>query len=159
MRFAILKIVIIIFVMSPGAFCQVIPQAPEFEKSSFYLDLKLSSERDHWIRAASDGRLIGTARWDSLNGRYLLFSMDNRLAGIMEAVVGSSKGPRYTQFLYYDKDSNYKGIFIRTPGGRPHSMRNPYGELGGVLRFYRLGAVPPEPPLIRPEKVLDKLID
>jgi hypothetical protein len=130
----------------------------EFRRSSFYLDLKLSSERDYWIRAATDGRLIGTARWDSLNRRYLLFTMQNNLAGIMEAIVGRSEGPYYTQFLYYDKDSNYKGIFIRSPGGRPHSMRNPSGELGGTLRFYRLGNAPPKDPLIDPADALDELI-
>ncbi len=147
-----------LLLLSTVASAQFSAMAPEFESSSFYLDLKLNSERDYWIRAATDGRLIGTARWDELNRRYLLFTMTNNLAGIMEAVVGSSSGPYFVQFLYYDNQSNYKGIFIRTLGGRPHSMRSPSGELGGILRFYRFGDVPPDKLIIDPKKTTEELM-
>ena len=106
-----------------------------------------------WVYSAAsqERKVIGYADWNKFNRQYRIFDLDGRYRGIMRATTGTVRNraepsgtPFFTQFLFYDNKDRYKGIFIRNPGGRPESPVNRYGELGGTLRFYRLGSVPPE---------------
>jgi len=116
------------------------------ETSNFYLMARPNFAGSFWIIEQGSNKIIGHAPWDPVKRRYTLFDLRNEYHGFMQATMGQNKPDFYKEFLWYDKENRYKGVFIRTLGGRPTTPDLPFGELGGMLWSYSIGNVPiPQP--------------
>lgn len=101
-----------------------------------------------WITSTVSGKIIGYAPWDAVNKRFTLMSLTSQYRGFVQATVGERGNPdlkkpeHYMQYLWYDRNNLYKGIFITTLGGRPRTRDLPYGEMGGQLVAHSIGNIP-----------------
>lgn len=104
-----------------------------------------------WIYNVLNDKIIGFAKWDIVNRRYTLFDLAGGYGGFMQATVGDPRYEHYQQYLWYDSNNRYKGVFHLTLGGRPAIPDiNPYGELGGLMLPYQIGNIPPPLPEYKP---------
>ncbi len=122
-----------------------------FEQANFRLAPRGNYEGAFRIVDEGTGDVIGYAPWDPQNRRWTLFTLRSDYRGFLQATLGDPSPPHYTQYLYYDRDNRYLGVFIADLGGRPATPDLPYGELGGSLNFYAIGLRPIEMPRLEPE--------
>jgi hypothetical protein len=116
------------------------------EGANFYLVPRPNFAGSFWIIEEANRNIVGHAPWDPVKRRYNLFNLRNEYQGWMQATMWQGKPDFYQQFLWYDKENRYKGVFIRTLGGRPTTPDLPFGELGGTLPVYLIGNIPiPQP--------------
>jgi hypothetical protein len=99
-----------------------------------------------WIYESSTDKVIGYAHLHPQNRRWTLFTLKGEYYGFIQATIGSTPPPHYLQYLWYDKEHRYKGVFVVTLGGRPVTRDLPFGELGGQLELREVGNIPPQPP-------------
>jgi len=97
------------------------------------LDLRPGQQQNHRVRTL--GQCTET-----------LFTLTGKYGGFIQATIGVTKPPHNLQYLWYDKDNRYKGVFIAHLGGRPVTPELPFGELGGNLEIYPIGNIPLRPP-------------
>ena len=96
-----------------------------------------------WIIGVRSGERIGYAPWDTYNKRWNLISMYSQYRGFIQATLGErAPHEHYRQYLWYDRNNQYKGVYIATLGGRPKTPDLPFGELGGQLTNYDIGNIP-----------------
>lgn len=127
--------------------------APEetLDAANFYIAPRRNYEGSFWIFDQATNKIIGYAPWDPLTRRWTLFTLDSAYRGFIQATVGTTKPPHFTQYLYYGRENEYRGVFVAALGGRPVSKDLPYGELGGSLALYEVGNVPVAMPAYEPE--------
>jgi hypothetical protein len=96
-----------------------------------------------WLIAQRTGDRIGYAPWNTYDKRWNLFSLNAKYSGFVQATLGQ-RAPleHYQQFLRYDRDGKYQGMYVATLGGRPRTPDLPQGELGGQLVDYEIGNIP-----------------
>jgi hypothetical protein len=121
------------------------------EGANFYIAPRPNYEGSFWIFDQSSNKLIGYSQWDPIKRRWTLFSLNGEYKGFVQATVGDTKPPHFTQYLYYGKEHEYKGVFLAGLGGRPVSPTLPDGELGGSLALYEVGNLPVPQPAYQPE--------
>jgi hypothetical protein len=112
----------------------------------FYIRFRPDYVRAAWVFEGETDRIIGYATWDALRRRWTLFTLKNRYSGFLQATLGTTSPPHYRQYLWYDKENRYKGLFVSRLGGRPISPDLPFGELGGERDLYARGNIPMRPP-------------
>jgi len=115
------------------------------DKANFRIAAAPNYKGARWIYAVGTGKIIGYARWDTMNRRYTLFDLHGHYYGYFQATLGNTKNEYYTQYLWYGKDNRYKKVLITGIGGRPVTRDNPYGELGGGLLPHERGNIPVPP--------------
>ncbi len=125
------------------------------ESTHFRLVRNITYPEMYWVARIEDNKTVGYARWDKINRRYTIFNLHNEYRGFMQATIGQQfiKHERvdiwyedYRQYLFYFKDSVYRGVFIAALGGRPYTENLKYRELGGGLDLYSFGNIPLQPP-------------
>ncbi len=121
------------------------------EEANFYVAPRPNYEGSFWVFDQSTNKLIGYAPWDPIKRRWTLFSLNAEYKGFMQATVGSTSPRHFTQYLYYGKENQYKGVFVAALGGRPVTQDLPYGELGGALALNEVGNIPLALPAYQPE--------
>jgi hypothetical protein len=104
-----------------------------------------------WVYESSTDKVIGYARWHPQNRRWTLFTLKGEYHGFIQGTVGRTPPPHYLQYLWYDREHRYKGVFIVTLGGGPVTPDLPFGELGGQLELREIGNIPPQPPFYEVE--------
>jgi hypothetical protein len=112
------------------------------DEADFYLAPRPNYKGSHWIFSTRDNQIVGYGPWDSVKRRWTLFNLRGQYQGFIQATLGPTAPPSYRQYLWYDKDNRYKGVFIASLGGRPVTPDLPYGELGGGLNIYSKGNIP-----------------
>ena len=117
----------------------------------FYISARPNYDGAQWVFDQDTDKLIGYAPWDPVNRRWLLFSLEGTYEGFIQATIGDLNPPHYTQYLWYDRENRYRGLFVTRLGGRPESPTLPDGELGGELIYYPLGDIQTTPPLYQKE--------
>jgi hypothetical protein len=125
--------------------------AEAMSKAEFFIQPRANYEGAQWIYDQDTNEIIGYAPWDSLKRRWTLFDLHGKYHGFIQATIGSTNPPHYTQYLWYGPENNYKGVFIAQLGGRPTSEKLPQGELGGGLVVYEKGNIPPVMPELKLE--------
>jgi hypothetical protein len=116
------------------------------EGAFFYIAFKPNNQRVAWIFQGETDKIIGYAPWDPVSRRWTLFTLQNVYSGFLQATVGTTSPPHFKQYLWYDKENRYKGLFVARLGGRPVTPDLPFGELGGERDLYQIGNIPPRPP-------------
>lgn len=117
-------------------FAQNISRDAVWNPERLAFTVQMHGDPNLWVYSTATNSLVGYALWDELRRRYSLFAMDRTFEGFMLARIGGPAPLQSVQFLYYDKDGKFLGVFVRTPGGRPRSQLVPMGELGGHLQFF-----------------------
>lgn len=112
----------------------------------FYISQSGKYAGASWIYESSTDKVIGYAQWHPQNRRWTLFTLKGEYYGFIQATTGTTPPPHYLQYLWYDKDHRFKGVFVVTLGGRPVTRDLPFGELGGQLELHEIGNIPPQPP-------------
>ena len=130
------------------------------ESQNCYLKPRPMSRDTFWIVEKGTNKMIGYAKWDPILRRYTLFNFKNQYKGFYQATLGQmrnlwyqpywntdftdtyERAHHYQQFLTYDKNNRYIGVFILSLGGRPESPDVPFGELGGKMVLYKIGNIP-----------------
>jgi hypothetical protein len=121
------------------------------EGANFVIVPRVNFKGSFWILDQETDKIIGHAPWDAVNRRWNLFTLNNEYYGFIQATIGSLNPRHFTQYLWYDKDNRYKGVFIANLGGRPVTPDLPFGELGGDLARYDYGNIPMTLPQFRLE--------
>lgn len=116
------------------------------EGAFFYLSKEPNYAGAAWIYDAETNKILGIAPWDAVKRRWTLITLNGKYFGYLQATMGTTKPPHFTQYLWYDKDNRYKGLFVARLGGRPVTPNLPFGELGGERDLYRIGNIPASPP-------------
>jgi hypothetical protein len=116
------------------------------EGAFFYISFKPNNQRVAWIFQGETDNIIGYAHWDALSRRWTLFTLQNVYSGFLQATIGTTSPPHFKQYLWYDKENRYKGLFVARLGGRPVTPDLPFGELGGERDLYRIGNIPARQP-------------
>jgi hypothetical protein len=174
-RIATMLICLIVFLVF-GAL--VIAQEEEVGRADSELAYVRIRERPNfdgsdWVYDVRTDRLVGYAPWDPARRRWTLFSLEGRYMGFVQATVGDDgynfhrwgkavqgnfqdntanpTSPHFTQYLLYNSNNRYIGLFVRRLGGRPATLKRPDGELGGQLEIYKIGDIQFEPPSYQPE--------
>jgi len=148
---AAVAIVLLVLTAPQIAETQTTEAAEVLASSKFRIAAAPNYEGAWWIYNVLNDKIIGYAKWDIVNRRYTLFDLKGGYGGFMQATVGDPRYQHYQQFLWYDPDNRYKGVFHLTLGGRPATPdENPYGELGGVMLPYAIGNIPPPLPEYKP---------
>ncbi len=129
---------------------EVTPPEP-LERANFYIAPRLNYSGSYWIFDQTNNNVIGYAPWDTVRRRWTLFTLTGKYGGFIQATLGATKPPHYKQYLWYDRDNRYKGVFIAHLGGTPVTPEHPFGELGGWLEIYRIGNIPISLPSYRLE--------
>ena len=111
------------------------------EGANFYILPRVNYKGSFWIIDQDNNNIIGHAPWDPVRHRWTLFTLSDEYYGFIQATMGSTKPPNFQQYLWYDKNNRYKGVFIKHLGGNPVTPKLPYGELGGELALYDYGNV------------------
>lgn len=114
----------------------------DLDEANFYLAPRPNYEGSQWVFDTKDNQIVGYGPWDAQKRRWTLFNLRGQYQGFIQATVGSTDPPHFRQYLWYDKDNRYKGVFVASLGGRPVSPDLPYGELGGGLNIYDKGNIP-----------------
>ena len=135
-----------------------------FEDGNFYIKGRENLENGFWVVEQYVNTRIGYALYDEVRRRFKLFDLRGKYAGYLQAtMVDFVPDKLYKQYLWYGRDNQYKGVFVRQLGGRslPYEPETPphlrqtrmgpppgtYGaELGGQLYPYIAGNVPLPPP-------------
>jgi hypothetical protein len=117
----------------------------DITEANFRIIPRPNYEGAQWIVDNYDNKIIGYAPWDSVKRRWTMFNLRGKYQGFIQATIGSERPLDYRQYLWYDKENQYKGVFIARLGGRPVSPDLPYGELGGNLDYFEKGNIPIEP--------------
>ncbi|AFM23669.1 hypothetical protein [Desulfomonile tiedjei] len=149
----LLLFVMLLFVSSQCFADPLVDSTPEevFAGADFYVIPRANYAGSFWVVDQSNNKIIGYAPWDPLKRRWTLFSLNSEYQGFLQATVGDTRPPHFTQYLYYDRDNRYKGVFIAALGGRPVTPELPNGELGGTLDLYEIGNIPVRLPDFEPE--------
>jgi len=128
-------------------------QTPEtaLDRARFYIGHSNQYAGASWIYENSNNKIIGYASWNAQNRRWTLFTLRGEYYGYIQATVGTTAPPHYRQYLWYDKDHRYKGVFVAHLGGRPVTPDLPFGELGGQLELNEIGNIPP----LRPSREVE----
>ncbi|MBI5248229.1 MAG: hypothetical protein HY912_01930 [Desulfomonile tiedjei] len=144
--------VVLVLAGSPSADVFDDPLPDEIlEGANFYIAPRPNYEGSFWVFDQSTNKVIGYAPWDSVNRRWTLFSLNAEYKGFIQATTGATNPPHFTQYLYYGRENQYKGVFVAALGGRPVSPDLPHGELGGSLALYEIGNLPVPAPTYEPE--------
>lgn len=116
------------------------------DRTPFVLRGRIEYPGVSWVINVRNGERIGYAPWSTYNKRWTLFSLQSKYSGFVQATLGErAPHEHYRQFLRYDRDGRYEGMFVATPGGRPQTPDLPHGELGGQLVAYDIGNIPLRP--------------
>jgi hypothetical protein len=118
----------------------------ELVEANFIIVPRPNYAGSFWIIDQADNNIVGYAPWDKIKRRWTLFNLRGDYQGFIQANTGSDDPPHYTQYLWYDKNNAYKGVFVASLGGRPTTPDLPYGEIGGNLNYYAKGNIPVQPP-------------
>jgi len=116
------------------------------EGAFFYISFRPDYAGAAWIFDGETHKIIGLAPWDAVKRRWTLLSLDGKYFGFLQATMGTTSPPHFRQYLWYDKDNRYKGLFVARLGGRPVTPDLPFGELGGERDLYQFGNIPVRPP-------------
>ncbi len=119
----------------------------ELVEADFRIVPRPNYQGSFWIIDQKDNNIVGYAPWDKVKRRWTLFNLRGNYQGFIQATIGSEDPLQYQQYLWYDKDNQYKGVFIAQLGGRPIGPDLPHGELGGDLKFFAKGNIPLRPPV------------
>jgi hypothetical protein len=111
----------------------------------------------YWLVERSVNRIVGTATWNGFQRRFTLFDKSGKYSGFMQATtLVRPPSELHKQYLLYDENNEYRGVFIRELGGGllPPGRQPPVGvpslepargsagrELGGDLTPYKVGNV------------------
>lgn len=139
------------------------------EMAYFYIRKRADYDGAEWVYDDRTHKLVGYAPWDPIQRRWTLFSLDGKYKGFIQATVGddgfdyfrqqgdprsnfqfgvpNEAPPHFRQYLWYDSHNKYRGLFVKRLGGRPPTVREPEGELGGQLEIYRRGDIQSVSPL------------
>lgn len=101
--------------------------------------------KTYWIIRIKDSEIIGYSPWDVEKRRWNLFNLYGQYRGYIQATLGDRSIEYYKQYLWYDRNNRYLGVFIATIGGHPKTKDYKEGELGGSLDLYRFGNIPLPP--------------
>lgn len=121
------------------------------EQADFYLIPRPNYHNSYWIIDQKDNEIVGYGPWDAVKRRWTLFNLMGQYQGFIQATIGTTDPPYFNQYLWYDKENRYKGVFVASLGGRPTTPDLPYGELGGNLDIYDKGHVPLQLPSLEVE--------
>lgn len=99
----------------------------------------------YWIIRIADDEIIGYAPWDVVKRRWELYNLYGEYRGFMQATIGNPSIEYYKQYLWYDRNNRYLGVFIASIGGHPKTKDYKEGELGGSLDSYKIGDFPLQP--------------
>lgn len=138
--FSFVAVLLIAALPARGQF-EVMPQEP-LETTNYYIAPRPNYAGSDWVFDQKNNKIIGYAPWDSVQRRWTLFTLTGKYAGFVQATLGATDPVHYKQYLKYDKDNRYKGVYIARLGGRPLTTDRPYGELGGTLDIYEVGNIP-----------------
>jgi hypothetical protein len=114
----------------------------QLDITQFYIAPKNNFAGAAWVHELTTDKIIGYAACDAQIRRWTLFNLKGEYRGYIQATVGTTSPPHYRQYLWYDRDNRYKGVFIVRLGGRPVTPDLPSGELGGQLDVYERGDIP-----------------
>ncbi len=113
--------------------------------TNFKIVPRVNYLRSNWIVRISDGEIIGYAPWEIEQRRWTLFNLHGQYRGFIQATMGQEDIQNYKQYLWYDRNNKYLGVFITSLGGHPRTKDYKEGELGGSLDLYKIGNFPLKP--------------
>ncbi|MFH0824767.1 MAG: hypothetical protein V2B18_18600 [Pseudomonadota bacterium] len=135
-------------------------EARALDEGNFYITKRQdyggqTGQGGFWLADQDNGKIIGCATWDRRSRKYMLFDLAGSYYGFMKAtLVDFEEHKLYKQYLWYDRDNNYKGLFVRGLGGRPYLpgvpdeggryrafSQSPEYELGGQLYALQSGNI------------------
>jgi hypothetical protein len=159
-RILVLSVALALLWPAASALCIATAKPNPIETENFYFEPRPESPDTFWIVEESTNKPIGYAKWDPVLRRYTLFNFKNQYRGFYQATLGQRRhlsyqpyydtnftntfegAHYYQQYLGYDKNNRYIGVFILSLGGRPESPDVPFGELGGKMVLYKIGNIP-----------------
>ncbi len=119
----------------------------QLEVGGWRLQRKINYVNVHDIVQIATNKPIGFARWDGLQRKFTLFTTKGRYFGFLKATIETlPHADFYKQYLYYGGNNRYRGVFVRALGGWPKTDEAPESELGGDLKLYAQGLIPPKLP-------------
>jgi hypothetical protein len=143
---SVLVVACLLFGFSGFTHAQLAGDEDALEQAAFAISGTTNYKGARWLISDKTKAVVGYAPWDEIQRRFTLFDLKGRYYGFIQSTIGDTSNQYFTQYLWYDKNNRYKGIFIVTIGGQPTTPDNPYGELGGMMIPYKIGNIPPKYP-------------